>query len=139
MYEKIYNLIKQNEIKGDFTYANMTEKMCTEAEAELGLSIPPAYKWFLNTFGHGGIGGIEIIGIGKTGKMLFVDATKKYRLYGLSNDLIVIENCDEWVYCIDSKNNNILMWSIGNNKCTIAYKNFETYLVDRIHDVLENR
>ena len=28
----------------------------------------------------------------------------KYRTYGLPHNLIVIKNCDEWGYCIDSLN-----------------------------------
>lgn len=102
MRDYLYKTIKENENKGDFTYAEVTDSMLTKAEARLGLKLPNAYRWFLINFGQGGIGGIEVLGIGKNGKMNFVEETLKYRSYGLPKDVILIENCDEWVYCINS-------------------------------------
>ena len=139
MHDYLYKTIKENESKGDFTYAKVTDSMLTEAVARLHLSLPEDYRWFLINFGQGGIGGIEVLGVGKNGKMTFVDETIKYRSYGLPNDVILIENCDEWVYCIHSQSEKIGMWSPGDNKCKDIYENFETYLWDRINDILENR
>ncbi len=138
MYDNLYKIIKKNEIIGDFTYAKVNEETLTEAESELGIIISDAYKWFLKKFGHGSIGGIEILGVGKNGKMAFVSETLKYRSYGLPKDLIVIENCDEWVYCLDSKTNKVVMWSQGELEGSVAYQNFEIYLLDRINDMIEN-
>lgn len=92
---KLYELIKQHESKGDFTYAIVTEKMLNEAEKRLGIKIPKEYRYFLEKFGHGGIGGIEVLGVGKNGSLIFEKETLKYRTYGLPDELIAIENCDE--------------------------------------------
>ncbi|OJU08947.1 MAG: hypothetical protein BGN88_07660 [Clostridiales bacterium 43-6] len=138
MYDYLYKTIKENESKGDFTYAKVTDSMLSEAETRLNLKLPSTYKWFLMNYGQGGIGGIEVLGIGKNGKMVFVDETIKYRSYGLPQDVILIENCDEWVYCIQSMNGKVEMWSPGDKICTGVYDNFETYLLDRINDILEN-
>ena len=59
--------------------------------------------------------------------MVFVDETIKYRSYGLPKDVILIENCDEWVYCIQSQNGRIGMWSPGDVKCKDIYESFEIY------------
>lgn len=138
MLDELYRLIKSNESKGDFNYAEVTENMLSEAEKELGLKIPKGYAWFIRKFGHGGIGGIEVIGVGKNGTLMFVKETLKYRTYGLPDELIVIENCDEWVYCINSVDGKIVLWSKGDTNYTKAYDSFEVYLKDRINDMLEN-
>ena len=108
MTAEILDLIRQYEKPGDFTYSTFSGIQVATAQNILALTVPVAYVEFLRMFGHGGICGIEIIGIGKTGKLLFVDETLKFRSYGLPDHLIVIENCDEWIYCIDSGNGHIV-------------------------------
>jgi hypothetical protein len=136
MTEEIKKIIDTYEEKGDFTYTTITNDQIEEAQKALGVKIPEQYLDFLRTYGHGGIGGIEIIGIGKSGKMLFLDETLKYREYGLDEKLILIENCDEWVYCIDCKNNRIVSWS--RDDMQDAYADFDSYLLDRFTDAAEN-
>jgi len=94
--------------------------------------LPGQYLDFLRTYGHGGIGGIEVIGIGRSRKMLFVSETLKYREFGLDNNLILLESCDEWVYCIDCNNNSIVSWS--REDIQNVYPDFDSYLLDRFTD-----
>ncbi len=75
-----------------FTYTTITDDQIEEVQNALGVKLPGPYLDFLRTYGHGGIGGIEVIGIGKSGKMLFVSETIEYREYGLDKNLILIEN-----------------------------------------------
>ena len=138
MYEDIISVIRQYEEKGDFTYPDVNDAQIIEAEKKLNVIIPEQYKWFLKNFGHGGIGGIETYGIGKNGIMVFVDKTIQFRSYGLANDKIVIENCDEWIYCIDGKTKTVEMWSQGDKKSKIVYEDFVHYLKDRMNDAIEN-
>lgn len=136
MSEKIKKLIVAYEETGDFTYTTITDDQIGEAENALGVKLPGQYLDFLRTYGHGGIGGIEVIGIGKSGKMLFVSETLEYREYGMDKNLILIENCDEWVYCIDCNNNSIVSWS--REDIQNAYPDFDSYLLDRFTDAVEN-
>lgn len=138
MTSKLKNLIETYERNGDFTYSKATNKLLTEAERSLGCHLPDEYKHFLKTFGHGGIGGIEVLGIGRNGAPVFVSETLKYRSYGMPDTLILIENCDEWLYCLDSSNGKIVMWSTRETKPMAAFEDFEAYLLDRIKDVIEN-
>lgn len=138
MCDKVVELINQYEEKGDFTYAVVNDVIIAEAEKVLDVNIPEQYQWFLKRYGHGGIGGIETLGVGKNGTTIFVNKTLEFREYGLPNEMIVIENCDEWIYCIDTKNGNIGMWSLGEKKCSLAYKDFFEYLIDRMNDAIEN-
>ena len=100
MYDKVVELINQYEEKGDFTYAVVNDVIIAEAEKVLNVNIPEQYQWFLKRYGHGGIGGIETLGVGKNG--------------------------------------NIDMWSLGEKKCSLAYKDFFEYLIDRMNDAIEN-
>jgi len=136
MYEQLYNLMKQNEIEGDFSYVTVDDEMLKNAETKLNVKIPPSYQWFLKTFGHGGIG-FEVLGVGKNGEVAFVDETLFLRAYGLPTKLIAIENCDEWYYCI-TEDDTIVMWIPGSERVETAYESFELYLMDRTNDVLEN-
>lgn len=138
MPSELYTLIKKHESVGDFTHAGITDEKLNEAEKRMGIKIPEEYKYFLKEFGHGGIGGIEVLGIGKNGLLIFEKETLKYRTYGLPNELIIIENCDEWVYCINSDNGKVVMWSRGNLKYSRAFDSFNAYLYDRVNDMLEN-
>ena len=78
MTEKIKKIIETYEEKGDFTYTSITEDQIVEAQNALGVDLPGQYLDFLRTYGHGGIGGIEVIGIGKSGKMLFASETLEF-------------------------------------------------------------
>ena len=138
MYSNIAEMINKYECKGDFTYAEIERDAISLVEKELGISIPSQYLWFLKKYGHGGLNGFEILGVGKNKKMIFKDETLKYRTYGLPNHLIIIENCDEWVYCLDSLSGKVKMWSREENLIDDAYETFIDYLNDRMHDAIEN-
>lgn len=71
------------------------------AQEQLDVTIPRQFLECLGACSHGGIGGVEILGVGLTGTMLFLDVTVRYRRYGLPHNLLVVENCDEWLYCLD--------------------------------------
>lgn len=81
-------------------------------ENELNVKLPNSYKWFLKTFGYGFIYGIEILGYGKSTPPLVVTKTLDYRKYGLPNEYVVIEDCDEFIYCLDTS-------KMENNECPV--------------------
>ena len=54
-------------------------------------------------------------------RMISKDETLKYRTYGLLNNLNVIENCEAWVYCIESLSGKVMMWSWGADKTIIMH------------------
>lgn len=136
MNDKIKELIDKYETDGDFTYASLPSDAVAEAEKKLALKIDPEFVEFLSEYGHGGIGGTEILGVGKNNEMLFVTETLKLREYGLPHNLLAIENCDEWVYCIDSNCGHIVSWS--SNETRDEYESFDDYLFDRFSDAAEN-
>ncbi len=138
MYDNLVNVISKYEKKGSFTHSFVDDNLICYAEKELNLSIPEEYRWFLKKYGHGGLDGMEIIGVGKNGRLVFVDYTLELRKYGLSNTMIAIENCDEWIYCLDSNTQNVVMWFLKSERYEVVYNNFIEYLTDRINDAIEN-
>lgn len=136
MNETIKRLIGRYEEKGDFTYTAITDEQIAESQSLLSVKLPIQFLEFLQTYGHGGIGGVEVLGVGKNGHLLFVEETIKYRQHALPCSLIVIENCDEWVYCIDTQNNNVVSWDGKNTK--EEYPDFDAYLLGRFTEAIEN-
>ena len=136
MNKEIKDLIARYEDKGFFTRIAPTEEMLADAQQELGLSVPDQYLEYLNTYSHGGIG-FEINGIGFDGSISFLEETLEYREDGLPSNLIVVENCDEWLYCIDGNTGEIVSWAIDED-ARVEYPCFDDYLTDRLNDAIEN-
>ncbi len=136
MNKNIKNLIKKYEVKGNFTYETISTNQIKEAESLLSVKLPSQYLEFLEEYGYGGIGGVEIIGIGGNGNLVFVEKTLQYRGYGLPLNLIVIEDCGEWVYCINTETETIVSWCESFTK--EEYSDFDSYVLDRFEDAAEN-
>lgn len=137
MNKTIIDIIKKYEQKGDFNYTNVSDAMIDNAEAVLGVKLPKQYVDFLKMFGHGGICGIETLGVGLTGTLIFVDVTLDYREEGLPDNLVVIENVDEWLECIDCNNGKIVSWDF-TGYIKSEYDCFDDYLADQMNNAIDN-
>lgn len=137
MNARILNTIKKYEKHGDFTHATVTDEMIVAAEKILNVKLPKQYISFLQMFGHGGIGGLEVLGVGLTGRMLFVDTTLDYREEELPDNLVAIENVDEWLTCIDCNTEKIVSWDFSGY-IKEDYACFDDYLIDQMKIAIEN-
>ena len=137
MNEIILNTIKKYEEKGDFNYASVTDKMIEDAEKQLGVKLPEQYIEYIKKFGHGGIAGLEIIGVGLTGRMLFVESTLEYRAEELPDNLVVIEKVDEWLMCLDCNTGKVVSWDFSGY-IKDEYDSFDDYLIDQMNSAIEN-
>ena len=137
MNEIILNTIKKYEEKGDFNYASVTDKMIEDAEKQLGVKLPEQYIEYIKKFGHGGIAGLEIIGVGLTGRMLFVESTLEYRAEELPDNLVVIEKVDEWLMCLDCNTGKVVSWDFSGY-IKDEYDSFDDYLIDKMNSAIEN-
>lgn len=111
MNDKIKSLIAENEIDGDFTRVVPTPEMIESAQEQLQVAIPQQLLEYLNEYSHGGVAGVEILEVGPTGTMLFLETTLRYRQYGLPHNLLVVENCGEWLICLDCNTGEVVSWS----------------------------
>lgn len=137
MNSQILELVKKYEQPGDFNYASVSDEMICKAENSLGVKLPKQYIDFLKMFGHGGIAGVETIGVGLTGDLMFVDITLDYREEDLPNNFVVIENVDEWLNCIDCNTGRIVSWDYSGY-IKEEYACFDEYLIDQMNGAIEN-
>jgi antitoxin YobK len=81
--------------------------------------------------------------VGLDKSLQVVNTTRSLREYGLPKSLVVIENMDEYVYCLDTAqmNNNecpIVDWDQSFGVGKKRYNNLYSYLYDRFKDAIEN-
>lgn len=140
--EELLIFINENKESDDFT-GGVDESQIELVQNELGVELPDSYKWFLATYGSGGLFGVDILGVGKSNRTLVVDDTRRYRGLGLDKDLVVIEDAREYVYCLytskmDNKECPVIAWNRpdGLDDYNTA-KNFNEFLSQRLLDAKE--
>lgn len=140
MKNEIVELIENNEevFEDAFLMRFPIDEELAGAEKELGFAIPEEYVWFLKTYGHGGFF-FEFLGYGLNGKAIFVDKTLQEREFGLPKELLVIEDCDEYVRCIDTNSKEIVSWSKHDSDGIIKVADsFYEHFLDNIDNAIEN-
>lgn len=137
MNEKILEMVAQYKEDSFFTYAEFTDETRVTAEKALKVILPEQYAEYLKAFGHGGVAGVEILGMGCDGSMIFVDSTLRYRGYGLPENLVVVENCDEWLYCVDCSNDAVVSWEI-DGEVKPEFDCFDDFVLSEYADAIEN-
>lgn len=137
MNEKILGMANQYEEDSFFTHAEFTDEARAVAEHDLNLVLPEQYVEYLKAFGHGGVGGVEILGVGCDGSLIFAVNTLLYRKYGLPLNLVVIENHDEWLACADCETGKIVAWSQGGEVLP-EHDCFDDYVVEEFREAIDN-
>lgn len=141
-YLALQEFIKRYGKDDDFTGGVSDEKV-RETELKLQVSLPESYKWFLRNYGFGGLFGVRIIGYGYTGPAV-VDATRGHqKYYDLIDGLVVIEDIDEFAYCLDTnkmKNGEcpVIMWDNQEGYGFTAADNFLDYMIESLEEAKEN-
>ena len=137
MNDRLTNLIAQYEQEGDFTHKAPTKDMLVAAERLLDVTIPQQFVEFLHEYSYGGIGGVTILGTGLDGSMAFLEVTLDYRKYGLPHNLLAVENCDEWLYCLDCDTGEIVSWSPLDGVMP-EHRHFDDFLLDELTNAIDN-
>ncbi|SFS41416.1 SMI1/KNR4 family protein [Marininema halotolerans] len=140
--EMIVQMMRDYAVKGEDYFDPMPESKLKEAEALLEVNFPDSYKWYIQNYGHGGLEGVEILGIAQIA-MPVVETTIDYRQYGLPQQYIVIEDCGEYVYCLDtSRMENeecpIINWAIWEPIPIDEFDDFYSFLIDRFQGTIDN-
>lgn len=138
MKQRIIHMIEEYSEDGDFTGRILDIKVIDDIKKKMRMDLPSQYEWFIRNYGQGGIGGVQVLGISKVNRAVFWDVTKEYRKYGLPNNLLVIENCNEWLYCIDVNTEKVVKWDMIGGVISERYRTFLDFLVDRFNDEIEN-
>ncbi len=137
MNNEIEKLISTYEKDRSYTKMPLTDEIIATIKEELGVTLPSQYVDYLNKYSHGGIAGVLILGIGLTGRVIFLDVTKSYREEGLPENFVVVENCDEWLYCLNCDTGEIYFWDpFGNVRK--EFDSFDEFLLSEYKDAIEN-
>lgn len=156
MREDIIKLIEENERKGDFSYARVTDDMIQEAEKILGVKLPDQYVEFLKKYGQGSLSGLrETLGVAADGRMTFVETTLRFRkLENLPDNMIVIEYDDytdggddeyyvnDYLMCMDCDTGKVYTWAFWREPRIVVeahsydlfenFENFEDFLIEQL-------
>ncbi|CAN7537447.1 SMI1/KNR4 family protein [Rossellomorea sp. LjRoot5] len=135
--EELSNLVNEHKESDDFT-GGVDEIQIHSIENELGVELPKSFKWFLTTYGSGGLFGVDILGVAKSNRTPVVVSTKRYRELGMEKELVVIEDAGEYVYCLNTsemENNEcpVIVWNrTGGLDDFSTAKNFYEFLSQRL-------
>ncbi|KRT87384.1 MULTISPECIES: SMI1/KNR4 family protein [Bacillus] len=138
MNTQISMMINEYEEQGDF-FGAVPDEDISRAEEKLGCEFPRKYKEFVKAYGSGGICGGEVLGIEGDGYASVVEATERFRNFGLPEKYLVIENVDEFVYCLNTEENHcVIRWDDISKKEIERYSSFDEYLQDSFQEAIDN-
>lgn len=80
---EITNFIKENIESEDFT-GGVDDNSINQVQDTLDARFPESYKWFLSSYGSGGLFGVNILGVAKSNIDNVVIHTEKYRDLGMT-------------------------------------------------------
>ncbi|MCY8233460.1 SMI1/KNR4 family protein [Priestia endophytica] len=136
---KILQMINEYDKESDF-FGEVSEDAITEAENRLGVNFPRQYREYVKKYGSGGICGVDILGVeGETDGSSVIEQTKRRRKQGLAKKYIVIENVDEFVYCLSTVDEHkVIRWSSITKEEIERYTTFNEYLQDSFQEAIDN-
>jgi hypothetical protein len=108
------------------------------AESVLGLKFPKEYRAFVNTYGSGGIGGVEIKGVEEE-EASVVDATERCRKMGLDKNMIVIMDSGPFINCLDASEFGSVVYTLyrtdeGFSERRKDYDSFNEFVIDQFQE-----
>ncbi|WP_419882935.1 SMI1/KNR4 family protein [Peribacillus sp. B-H-3] len=134
LVEMIYEYIEEGDFIGE-----VFDDSIKKAENTLEVSFPTEYKEFVKKYGSGGICGVDILGVEGASYASVVESTERYRKLGLPNKYIVIENVDEFVYCLNTVEEfNVVRWDDISKREVPRYTTFNEYLQDSFQEAIDN-
>ncbi|WJE46685.1 SMI1/KNR4 family protein [Peribacillus frigoritolerans] len=141
-YSGLQEFIKKYDKDDDFT-GGVSEDKVKETELKLQVSLPESYKWFLKNYGSGGSFGIDIIGYDLVGASVVTASKGHQKYYGLIDGLVVIEDIDEFAYCLDTNKMQkgecpVILWDNQEGYGFTAADNFLDYLIESLEEAKEN-
>jgi len=121
-----------------FCTGGISDEKIEKIEIDLQVKLPNEYRAFLKEYGMLIGFGVEIFGYGKNDIISVSRETKRFRDLGLEKNHIVIQNCDEWIYCIklseELEKCPVISWDRGNTAPLEVSSSFNKYLYSALLD-----
>jgi hypothetical protein len=131
-------MIDEYEEDKDF-FGKPSEEAIKKAEDRLEVTFPPQYREYVKNYGAGGICGVQILGVEKEDYASVVEDTESYREFGLPQKYIVIEDVDEFIYCLSTvEEYKVIRWDRTTKEEIIRYNTFDEYLQDSFQEAIDN-
>jgi antitoxin YobK len=138
MNSEILQMIDEYEEDKDF-FGKPSEEAIKKAEDRLEVTFPPQYREYVKNYGAGGICGVQILGVEKEDYASVVEDTESYREFGLPQKYIVIEDVDEFIYCLSTvEEYKVIRWDRTTKEEIIRYNTFDEYLQDSFQEAIDN-
>lgn len=141
LFKKVEGFLNDNKDHATFTGGVFEEKV-EFIENQLNVNLPESYRWFLKTYGSGGIYAANILGYDLVSASV-VEKTKEYReLYNLTEGLVVIEDIDIFAYCLDTNKMvdgecPVVVWATQGGYGRTVEQDFLTFLFERLKEKKE--
>ncbi|MGY5611793.1 SMI1/KNR4 family protein [Vibrio brasiliensis] len=136
-FDKVKKVIKG--LKSNLIiHGGVSSEDINHLEKEIGLSLSHSYKWFLTEFGALDIFGEEkILGISKDDSFSSLQKTIEYWEKGLPRYCIVIQDCDEWIYCLNTNKlkkdeMSIVSWDLEEGLSGELWSDFGKFLMETL-------
>lgn len=136
MFELLRKFIQDNSEEIIIT-GGVDDLMIQNVEKCLKVSLNQEYKVYLKMYGMILGFGERFLGCGKNETMSVVEETESFRQYGLPNNMIVVSNADEYIYCLDLSTGNVISWDMGNKKVIYEYSSFGAFLYNTLVEAKE--
>ncbi|SFT02372.1 SMI1/KNR4 family protein [Marininema halotolerans] len=143
--ETIAQMMRDYGEQGLTFFGSISESTVKEAETMLNVTLPESYNWYVQSYGHGGVEGSGILGIIESDMpvMPVVETTLDYRQYGLPQQYVVVEDCDEFIYCLDTaqiKNGEcpVINWAISDPVAIPQSDEFLSFLIESFQVIVDN-
>ncbi|WP_028400051.1 SMI1/KNR4 family protein [Ectobacillus panaciterrae] len=142
MKQKILEMINQHEETADFD-EEIDDSVVKGIENKLGVTFPESYRWFVTNYNAGGICGVYILGYESPEEISVVESTERQRKFGLPKPYVVIEDVDDFVYCLDTGSMKegecpVITWDRVSGASPIRYNTFYDYVIDRFQEAIDN-
>ena len=142
MYSELDKFILENTEDVNFI-GGVEENKIKDIEVKLNVNLPESYKNFLRKYGYGAAYGREVLGCGKSEVPSVVAETLRFRKLGLPEEYVVIQNCDEWIYCLDTGNMKneecpVISWDRNEGFDSIEGKDFNSFILEQFNEAKED-
>lgn len=143
MYENLVRLIEEKGVAFGRFGDGVSEEAIAGAETDLGLRLPPSYRWWLRNYGGGQIGGDIVYGIdeesdGRADIRELVKSDGERSLQSCRQLTICIGNEESFcvdLSCLDDEGESPVLWVDGDSGGAYPYaSSFAAFLERRIRE-----
>ena len=139
MFKKLDLFLQEDEDNDEVLITGgIDDVKIAEIEKTLNIILCSEMKEFLSYYGYLIGYGLEIYGWGKGDTSNLVKNTLKRKEDGLKDNMLVINDIGELVYCLDNSNGKVYCWEVFNDNYAEESVDLETYIIEQLEEGKDN-